>query len=295
MMLSPDQREQIERDVLPLVASQLASWLRGVTRDDPRKLAATHLVYEHVSEKIATIEACLPELATSQARVLEIGTGFGAFTVYTRSFHSWDIYGCEPDFATIDASGKLAEAVGLAELPVASAIGEQLPFPEASFDLVYSSNVLEHVYSPETVIREAVRVLRPEGYLFFTIPNYGSWWEGHYGIPWIPHMPAWLAKIYVRLWGREPSYIDGLQLITVSKIKRMLKPLRGQIELITLGEEVWKHRMETLEFGEWGSTHRLKRLVRVFGHLRLTKLIIAVGNMLNWQTPIVLVLRKAGT
>lgn len=41
--------------------------------------------------------------------------------------------------------------------------GENLPFPDAAFDLIYSYQVLEHVRKPETVLRELVRILKPGG------------------------------------------------------------------------------------------------------------------------------------
>lgn len=41
--------------------------------------------------------------------------------------------------------------------------GEELPFPDRSFALVYSYQVLEHVRKPELALREIARVLQPGG------------------------------------------------------------------------------------------------------------------------------------
>jgi len=52
--------------------------------------------------------------------------------------------------------------------------GKPLPYPDAAFDLVVSMDVIEHVPDPVPWTREALRVLRPNGVLFLTTPNYGS-------------------------------------------------------------------------------------------------------------------------
>ena len=41
--------------------------------------------------------------------------------------------------------------------------GEHLPFEDASFDLVYCKQVLEHVERPHELVREVARVLQPGG------------------------------------------------------------------------------------------------------------------------------------
>jgi len=49
-----------------------------------------------------------------------------------------------------------------------------LPYPDAAFDLVVSMDVIEHVPDSVPWAKEALRVLRPNGVLFLTTPNYGS-------------------------------------------------------------------------------------------------------------------------
>lgn len=46
---------------------------------------------------------------------------------------------------------------------------ENLPFDDATFDVVACSNALDHVTSPERAIAEMTRVLRPDGYLVLTV------------------------------------------------------------------------------------------------------------------------------
>ena len=50
---------------------------------------------------------------------------------------------------------------------------DTFPFPDQSFDLVLCMEVMEHLtYSPSHTLAEAHRVLRQDGHLVITIPNY---------------------------------------------------------------------------------------------------------------------------
>jgi len=55
--------------------------------------------------------------------------------------------------------------------PLVCALGEVLPFPKESFDLVIGLWVLEHLAQPEIVLSEIHRVLVPGGYFIFLTPN----------------------------------------------------------------------------------------------------------------------------
>jgi dolichol-phosphate mannosyltransferase len=50
-----------------------------------------------------------------------------------------------------------------------------LPFPDAAFDAVICSEVLEHVPDDPTIFKELTRVLRPAGTLILGTPDYGRW------------------------------------------------------------------------------------------------------------------------
>lgn len=48
-----------------------------------------------------------------------------------------------------------------------------LPFPDASFDVVIVSEVMEHIPDDEGVLAEMARVLKPGGRIAVTVPRYG--------------------------------------------------------------------------------------------------------------------------
>ncbi len=63
----------------------------------------------------------------------------------------------------------LARACGVSSVVAGDA--EQLAFTPHSFDLVLASEVMEHMWKPQSFIDEAHRVLRPEGHLIVETPE----------------------------------------------------------------------------------------------------------------------------
>jgi ubiquinone/menaquinone biosynthesis C-methylase UbiE len=86
------------------------------------------------------------------------------------------IYGLEYDFE------RAAEA-GQRNTNIINASGETLPYPGASFDLILSHEVLEHVTDDRLAVREMLRVLKPGGRAVIFVPNRGYPFETH-GIFW---------------------------------------------------------------------------------------------------------------
>ncbi len=52
---------------------------------------------------------------------------------------------------------------------------ERLTYPDNSFDLFITQDVLEHVFEPGSVFKEIARVLRPGGAHIFTVPLINKW------------------------------------------------------------------------------------------------------------------------
>ena len=94
--------------------------------------------------------------------VLEIGVGMGADHVEWARSGPRRLVGVDLTPRAIEWAGRRIAAEGLrSDLRVADA--EHLPFPDASFDLVYSWGVLHHTPDTAAAFREVHRVLRPGG------------------------------------------------------------------------------------------------------------------------------------
>lgn len=93
-------------------------------------------------------------------RVLDVGCGTGNYARALQEATGCAISGVEPS----DQMRQRAEsAAAWTELVAGSA--EALPFPDASFDLVYSTDVIHHVTDRDTFFSEAARVLVPGGWV----------------------------------------------------------------------------------------------------------------------------------
>jgi len=56
-----------------------------------------------------------------------------------------------------------------AGINIQKSFGENIPFPEQYFDVVFCSNVLDHVTTPQKTIDEIYRVSKPTGYFVLTV------------------------------------------------------------------------------------------------------------------------------
>jgi SAM-dependent methyltransferase len=83
--------------------------------------------------------------------------------------------------------------------------GFWLPVQDASVDVSFSSNVLEHVRDPAGFIDEMVRVTRPGGLVYVSYTLWYGPWGGHETSPWHLFGGAYAARRYERRNGRPPK------------------------------------------------------------------------------------------
>ncbi len=234
-------------------------------------------------------------------KLLEVGSGFGTnLAVWIKHFDV-DGYGVEPGGEGFNqgfiASRKLLAANGIDPDRVVNSPGESLPFADESFDVVYSANVLEHTADPERVLGESLRVLRDGGLLHMEMPNYLSYFEGHYmviqpPIFWKP-MLAWWVHLVFR---RDPGFAKTLQTRinpvwcrrTVSKLGRTYT-----LELVSLGEGFFLERLrQAYMFETQMAASRLQGTITALSKMNVGNWIGRLIVAFQGHYPIYLTVRK---
>lgn len=159
-------------------------------------------------------------------RVLDLGCGAGRFVAALRSAGA-DPVGVEIAEAALERARRVAPG---ADLRLVEEDGS-LPLEHRSVDLVWCSEVLEHVGDVAHVLLEARRVLRPGGRLLATVPYHGrvqaaaialTRFEAHFD-PLGQHLRfftrrslvetlrhAGFEPVSVRAWGGVPLLRRGL-------------------------------------------------------------------------------------
>jgi SAM-dependent methyltransferase len=97
--------------------------------------------------------------------VVELGCGTAYFSAWLAR-RGARVVGLDPTPAQLDTARRLQQETGL-EFPLIEAIGEDVPLPDASFDLVLSEYGASLWADPYRWIPEAARLLRPGGRLIF--------------------------------------------------------------------------------------------------------------------------------
>jgi len=122
-------------------------------------------------------------------KILDWGCGSGAYVESARS-QGFDCVGC--DFS---AKGPYLSEI---EKPY------RLPYPDASFDLVVSSGVLEHCMDYEGSLKELNRVLKPQGSFLHFFPPKWALFEHHIHVPFAGAIQwKWWLKLWASLGVRN--------------------------------------------------------------------------------------------
>ena len=171
--------------------------------------------------RLAMLNAAAP---LAGKRVLVDGCGIGMYVRGIRRYTE-HVMGLDIEVERV-IEGRQS---GIANL--LAGVCEHLPFADATLDVVFSHEVLEHVEDDRQACREMARVLRPGGRAVIFVPNrlypfetHGIFWQGRYYfgnklfVNWLP--TTWRNRLapHVRIYTAAGlrSLFDGTSMRVVS-------------------------------------------------------------------------------
>jgi len=108
-------------------------------------------------------------------RFLEIGCAPGKMLAWVAEALGADVAGLDYSKAGMGFAQQLFDTLGIAgDLRCEDVFDNS--FECDSFDVVYSSGLIEHFVDPRDIVREHVTLLKPGGKAIITIPNLVGWW-----------------------------------------------------------------------------------------------------------------------
>jgi SAM-dependent methyltransferase len=229
------------RNATPLGESELRAMLleyrrenwKGIQPPELQEQVVEALLRGDSEEPLRQIEPYIQ--LSSSSRLLDIGSGVGSLVVACKR-RGLRAFGVEPD--RIGQGAKL-NSIQIArrrlwEPVFVNSIGERLPFPDASFDVVTMNQVIEHVSDQRAVMREAARVVRGGGVIYVACPNYLRFYEPHYKIFWFPLLRKSIGRLYLRLRGRSPAMLEQLTYTTNWRLRKLFAEFGPEYVVIDL-------------------------------------------------------------
>jgi ubiquinone/menaquinone biosynthesis C-methylase UbiE len=189
-------------------------------------------------------------------RILDLGAGYGLVSVELKRRTEGKVIAMDNSMQALSSF--------FADVPVVCGDATQLPFPNRSFDLVFSQNVLMWTGRVEQVLREVARILEANGSWVLFEPDYGGMMEyphetetrdiwihvlhRHGADPVIGRkLPAMLAangwmvrvELLPRLMSSHPSRFDFLQELPLNdEEKHALAEIRAVSEQISPAQQI---------------------------------------------------------
>lgn len=232
--------------------------------------------------------------SNKSSKILDVGSGIGKFISVCNEKRFYCI-GLEPSQGTCELAKKILKEEGSSRTDIVCGRGEELPFFDETFDVITSITVLEHVKDIRKTISESLRVLKKHGVFYLVVPNFLSFWEGHYAVFFIPYFLSIksIFKLYVKLRGRNAERADSINFnINPIYINNILK----NEEISKVDDVSLKRFYEKYNDPDSIVNPKISTLLKMLRRLRLVKLlgisIIRLMGLLKIYTPIVLIVHK---
>lgn len=102
-------------------------------------------------------------------KCLDVGCGGGRYSIALSLLGASEVIGVDISTTSIEYARKIALELNVNNVHFINVSGENLPFPDSSFDFIVFSGVLMHMEDPEKGISEISRVLSKGGMMYMLV------------------------------------------------------------------------------------------------------------------------------
>ena len=143
------------------------NWSSSYTRQKPPITVAynTYLHYWHIHQ-------ILKYYITRGSSVLECGCAPAQWLVYFSKEFDCSLYGIDNSQSGLYLSKENLCYQNIKKCELIKGDVNYIPFDNNTFDVVFSTGLLEHFNEPEKIVSEMSRILKPGGLLIIQIPNF---------------------------------------------------------------------------------------------------------------------------
>ncbi len=139
----------------------------------------------HSGQRNATVRLAQLAGVSGAEDVLDVGCGIGGPSRFLAKAFGCRVTGLDLTAEFVEVANMLARRTGLAgKVTYRQGDALDLPFPDASFDLVWSQNAAMNIADRDRLYAEMRRVLRPAGRLAIQDVAAGPGGEPYYPTPW---------------------------------------------------------------------------------------------------------------
>jgi len=213
----------IEEAILPSWNDSRLQYINYIESLKAEARFGLKLIHQHLKENM---------------RVLEVGSGSGLLASFLAS-QNIEITALEPGLGGFSINVLLSQELkkylstnspniqnNLTQIYIPS---QELKAKEhGKFDLIYSINVLEHIPPLKSSLIGMYSVLKEEGVMVHTCPNYHIPYEPHLGIFLLPFIPQSTVFLFPRL--RRSGLWNSLNFITSTSLRNMCRLIGCEIK-----------------------------------------------------------------
>lgn len=174
----------------------------------------------------------LPHFQGKGEKVLDIGCGDGAFLKRAAQI-GWEAWGVEPDAKA---------AASLSGFKVLQGSLPNVPLPDASFDYITLSHVIEHLHDPVAALKEIHRLLKPGGKVWVATPNIESLGHRLFGATWIGIQSPTHLVLFNRRAISHAFASSGFQTVRFMPMHAQSKTFFGMSHWLNVGRNPFTER-----------------------------------------------------